>query len=483
MSSSLHEVQRAGQRITRYEAPTSLAGALDLLAEHGSRARPVAGGTDLLVELDRGVRPGVDVLIDLGRIPGLDEITISDDTIELGSLVTHHQVVASDGCRIGATPLAQACREVGSAQLRNRATVAGNIVTASPANDTISALLALDASVELTSATGSRVLGLDEFITGFRTTALRPAELVTAIRVPRLGATSRGVFVKLGLRRAQAISVVHMAIVIDLDGPVVSGARIALGSVAPTVVLAPRAADSLVGRPLDAEGIARAAQAAADDVSPIDDLRASARYRSDVLVTMVRRALGALSRNEQLDAWPASSPLLWGGRFDGHFPPGKAVTISGPADPITSTVNGVSVTAPGAAGANLLDWLRDEIGLTGVKEGCAEGECGACTVHLDGAAVMSCLVPAGRAAGSDVVTVEGLAKAEELHPIQEAFVDCAAVQCGYCTPGLLMASSNLLEEIPHPTRSEVTAALAGNLCRCTGYNAIHAAVQKVGGRP
>ena len=133
----------------------------------------------------------------------------------------------------------------------------------------------------------------------------------------------------------------------------------------------------------------------------------------------------------------------------------------------------------GAASTVLLDWLRTHAGASGVKEGCAEGECGACTVLLDGAAVMSCLVPAGRAHGAAVVTVEGLADTSGLHPVQQAFVDCHAVQCGFCTPGLLVAAASLLEEHPSPSRSQVEVGLSGNLCRCTGYRAIHDAVQAV----
>ena len=147
------------------------------------------------------------------------------------------------------------------------------------------------------------------------------------------------------------------------------------------------------------------------------------------------------------------------------------------ATPVAARVNGRPLSAAGAAGATLLDWLR-AAGLTGVKEGCAEGECGACTVHLDGAAVMSCLVPAGRAAGGDVVTVEGLAADGRLAPIQKAFVEQAAVQCGFCTPGLLMSCAKLLDECPEPTRRQVHQGLAGNLCRCTGYGAIERAVEQ-----
>jgi aerobic-type carbon monoxide dehydrogenase small subunit (CoxS/CutS family) len=143
---------------------------------------------------------------------------------------------------------------------------------------------------------------------------------------------------------------------------------------------------------------------------------------------------------------------------------------------ITVTVNGSVVTAAGATGITLLDWLRERAGCSGVKEGCAEGECGACTIHLDGAAVMSCLVPAARAAGCDVTTVEGLATDGALATIQREFVEHHAVQCGFCTPGFLMSCASLLEEMPDPSLAEIRAGLAGNLCRCTGYRAIEAAV-------
>jgi len=126
----------------------------------------------------------------------------------------------------------------------------------------------------------------------------------------------------------------------------------------------------------------------------------------------------------------------------------------------------------------LLDVLRNELGLTGTKEGCGEGECGSCSVLLDGLLVNSCLIPVTQADGSNVVTIEGIAAHSLLHPLQKAFLECGGAQCGICTPGMILAAVHLLEKKPEPTQAEIREGLAGNLCRCTGYMQIFEAVTK-----
>ncbi|HEY6934458.1 MAG TPA: (2Fe-2S)-binding protein [Marmoricola sp.] len=153
---------------------------------------------------------------------------------------------------------------------------------------------------------------------------------------------------------------------------------------------------------------------------------------------------------------------------------------------ITTTVNGEAREVDDVwEGESLLYVLRERMGLPGSKNACEQGECGSCTVYLDGTPVCACLVAAGQVQDREVVTVEGLADQQEhdaLHPVQQAFVECGAVQCGFCTPGLVVASHDLLQRNPHPTDPEIREALAGNLCRCTGYEKILDAVRSAADR-
>ncbi|HSB66613.1 MAG TPA: FAD binding domain-containing protein [Anaerolineales bacterium] len=470
-----------------YHSVISIEDAIRILADQGTEARIIAGATDLMLEMERGVRKGINALVDITRINGMDQIYLDEDNlIHLGPLVTHGQCAASKIIIEQAFPLARACWEVGAPQIRNRGTIAGNLITASPANDTIPPLMALNANVVLQSVRGRREIPLAEFYTGVRTTIMRADEVLVDIYFPALARDQRGSFYKLGLRKVQAISLVNCAIVLTFDGERVKHAAITLGSVAPVIVHASEAEEYLQGRILNDETIGRAAELAKTAARPIDDIRSTHEYRSEMVRVCVKRVLTILQKGEEKSIYP-KHPVLLRACTDRHgyhftdFEGLKQTThhIVGQATPAIETkINSKEYKFTTGHQKSLLRLLREEAGLIGTKEGCAEGDCGACTVFLDGMAVMSCMVPAVRAHGAHVVTIEGIMREGKLHPVQQAFIDQGAVQCGYCTPGFIMSSVMLLDEIQNPSRDEIKEAISGNLCRCTGYYSIVSAVEQ-----
>jgi xanthine dehydrogenase iron-sulfur cluster and FAD-binding subunit A len=464
----------------KYFTTNSIEQAISLLDEYKGQARIVAGATDLMLEMENGLRPQVKTLIDVTRIPDLDRITLDDKGwIHIGPLVTHNHCAGSGLIQDHAFTLARACWEVGAPQIRNRGTVTGNLITASPANDSIPPLLALGAQVTLRSRGGMRYIPLTDFYTGVRKNAMREDEILTDISFPLPEEGTRSTFVKFALRGAQAISVVNLAAVLRMEGEVVRQASITLGSVAPTIIHTEDAEAFLIGRELTPQVIREAGDLAASAASPIDDLRGSARYRKEMVSVIARRAIRDLAARRERADFPAQPVMLWG-KEEWHWKEtlanGYEHSMNEPL--IETTVNGKRLTFRSGYDKSLLRLLREEASLTGTKEGCAEGECGACTVFLDGMAVMSCLVPAPRAHGAEIITIEGLAQDGQLHPLQQAFIDEGAVQCGYCIPGFLMSGAKLLEERPIPTRAEIAQSITGNLCRCTGYYKIISAFER-----
>lgn len=463
----------------KYINAATVEDALKVLSQYGKNARIISGATDLMLEMENGIRKDIDVLIDVSRIPGTNCIILDEDgVIHLGMNVTHNDCVASKILRENALPLALACWQVGSPQIRNRGTIAGNLVTASPANDSITPLLALNASVLLRSQSSDRLVPLSEFYLGVRKTVLREDEMLVEVLFPCIPQNAQGMFTKFALRNAQAISLVNVAVILYMEGAAVSQTAITVGSVAPTIIHAVKAEEYLIGKQLTEEVINQAAKLCAEDSKPISDLRGSAAYRKKMLEVITRRSLTAIDNGSNLSILPQTPILLRKPVKNNHCEQQNIPLELTAEESITLTVNGNTVTYEPKNHKSLLRLLREDGLLTGTKEGCAEGECGACTVIMDGMAVMSCMVPAQRAYGADIRTVEGLAENDTLHPVQKAFIETGAVQCGYCTPGFLVSAAMLLEEKPKPDEEDIKQAITGNLCRCTGYYSILQAIEK-----
>ena len=274
-----------------YVKPRSLEEASALLAEQDGDARPMAGMTDLLIRIERGFfHPKM--VVDVKALPGMrDLLVVRNGDLRIGAAVTMNEVALNPLVRGGWPLLAEGCQSVASYQLRNRATVGGNVCNASPAADSVPALLCYDASVHIFGPDGDRRLPLSDFITGPGRTALKRGELLTGITVP-FYRSSAGQFLKLGRTAVGDISVMNVAVLGWPDDEQPSGTqwRIALGSVAPTVIRAPEA-ERLLAADTSPAGIESAAQASAATARPIDDIRATAAYRADMVRVLTRRGV------------------------------------------------------------------------------------------------------------------------------------------------------------------------------------------------
>jgi CO/xanthine dehydrogenase FAD-binding subunit len=274
----------------RFERPRTLKRALTLLA--GGEWTVLAGGTDLLVRVRDGLRPPA--LLDVTGLGSLRGIRESDGFLLVGALATHADLDASRKVRSLATALAEAAAVMGSPAIRNRGTVGGNLLNASPAGDTVPPLVALEAEVELASACGTRVVPVAALATGPGKSARRPDELLTVVRIPvRPG--RRSAFARLGTRKALAIAKVSVAVAARAteDGRL-ADVRVALGAVGPTVFRATGAESALEGRVPDAATLEAAAEAVKADARPITDLRSTDEYRREMCGVLLRRALASL---------------------------------------------------------------------------------------------------------------------------------------------------------------------------------------------
>jgi xanthine dehydrogenase iron-sulfur cluster and FAD-binding subunit A len=490
------------KRLT-YARAGSIGEALKLLNVPGLRSRPLAGGTDLLLLLRE--RPEVcDRVVDISLLPELHGICREGERVTIGAAVTFSEVLESLTVCETAPVLAQACQQVGAVQIRNMGTLGGNVVNAAACADSLPALVCLDAVAKVVTPEGEFERPVAELVVGPNRTLLTPGSLLVSLsyEVPAPG--SRSVFLKLGRRNAMAISRLTVAALGRLDaGERIVEARLVPGSATPRIRRFSRVEALLLGQKPEDGLFAMAAGAAAAEMTERSGRRWSSAYKEPALVALVARALRYVFAPEDENGTTSHAPgRSWVNPVPGgnswtrrSSAPVAAPAPGAPASPaivggsgdlqtdsvlttISFTLNGAPVSVDAPAHISLLKLLRDYLNLTGTKEGCGVGECGACSVLLDGRLVNSCQVLAPQAGGRQVVTIEGIHDPDGgPNDLQRAFIDDGAVQCGFCIPGMVLASEALLARTLHPTRAEIRAAIAGNLCRCTGYQQIVDAVE------
>ncbi len=463
-----------------YAEPATLEEAVDLLAQYGPRARILAGGTDLFVHM-KIERSAPEMVISIAKIPGLERIETNDQRLMIGARASIMSLEQDPRVQAYFPAFAEACASFSTTQIQLMGTVGGNLGNGSPASDSAPALIAHGAAIELTSPQFIRTLPLEQFFIGPGKTVLQPGELITRVVLPQPAAYTGSAFLKI-TRVAADIAKASAAVVLIRDPynrQRVAECRLAFGSVAPTPMRA-RAAEALLAGQVFSEQLAEeVAQAAAAEIMPIDDVRSQAWYR--------REAVRAMTYDALILAWQRSSEAV-----SAPWQLSTALTPQQPALPsippmqagekrmIELEINGVTRQVWVAAHDLLLNVLRENLQLTGTKYGCGIGECSACTVLLDGKPALACLVLAVSAVGKSIRTIEGLEQPDgELDPVQDAFIEYAAYQCGYCTPGMILTAKSLLTVNPSPSENDVRHYLRGNICRCTGYANIVRAVLSV----
>jgi xanthine dehydrogenase iron-sulfur cluster and FAD-binding subunit A len=423
-------------------------------------------------------------LIDLNGVEGLDKIEIDDQTLSLGAMVRQRDVEGSPSIAERLPILREAIEQVAHPAIRNRGTVGGSMVHADPSAELPLIATALDANFHLRSAQANRSVAARDFYQGYLLTDIAPDELLVGIDF-RLPPAACGWCCSEITRRHGDFAIVAVAVVLGLGGDRrITFARVALSGVGPAPLRVEAAEAVLLGERPGAEPFRRAADIAAQAVDPPSDIHASSSYRRHVAGVLVRRGLsvaesrvatrrdpGPLPRGETEHLRAASSR-----ERNGSSGPGEKISIA-------VAVNGVRRTATVEPRRSLVDFLRHDLGLVGTHVGCEHGVCGACTIILDGRTVRSCLLFAAQADGAEIITIEGVGTDEALHPLQLAFRQHHAVQCGFCTPGMILAAVELLRDHADPTEEEIRVGLGGNLCMCTGYvnivRAVRAAVSNV----
>lgn len=465
-----------------YEA-RSVDHAIRLLQEH-PQAQIIAGGSDVLVQMREGKRAGAELV----SIYGLDELRgvsmEEDGTIRIGPLTSFSHITRDPLIRKYIGVLGEAVDMVGGPQIRNIGTIGGNTCNGVTSADSASTLFAWDAVIDLTGPEGVRRIPIRDFYIRAGKVDLRPAEIQTGILIRRESYEGyQGHYIKYAMRNAMDIATLGCSVNVKLsdDRKTFTDIRIAYGVAGPVPMRAVHAEAAGKGLPVTEDSIEKISSTVLEDVTPRDSWRASKAFREHISKVLCKRALEeavkrAESGTEQEIEREEKADIRAGVSADAE----KSFSgESGRYKLIRCRINGVDREAVVDVRASLTDMLRNDYSLTSVKKGCEVGECGACNVIIDGECYNSCIYLAVWADGKEIRTLEGLMGPNgELSDIQQAFIDEAAVQCGFCTPGVIMSAVEILERGKEYTRDELRKMLSGHLCRCTGYENILNAVEK-----
>ena len=459
----------------RYCTVSSVEQALETLQQWGGKARLIAGGTDLVLD-SRSGRYRPECVIDTTQIPGLDEIGQDEEYIVVGANVTFHRLWTSPLINETSHVLAEAAHNLAAWSIQNVATLVGNVVTAQPAGDGSIALVALGAEAEVARLDGRRWVAVSSLYAGpGRSKIDSTREMVTRFRWRKPEPRQASACERIAKGEVVALPIASCAVVLQLteDLEHISWVRMALGPVAATPYRATCVEDMLRGARCDEDAYASAAEAAVLACNMrTSRLRATKEYREELIQVLVRRAL-----KRAVEAARMGGQASVSGRFRWNRSWANRQIARPEDDHISFTLNGEQISCQAGPDEMLVNLIRDKLGLTGTKVGCDEGECGACTVLVDGQPVLSCLFPAHKAHGRQVKTIEGVAQGDDLNLVQQAFMAHDAIQCGYCTSGMVLSALSLIEDNPVLTREEIKDGLGNNYCRCTGYTKIVDAVQ------
>jgi xanthine dehydrogenase iron-sulfur cluster and FAD-binding subunit A len=463
-----------------YSRPDGLDEACALLASDDG-ARVIAGGQTLVplmaMRLARPTR-----LIDIARVPGLAYVRDDGDAIAIGATMTQraaeHHALVHDKLPL----LARALPFVGHTATRARGTIGGSLANADAAAEIALVAVTLGATLTWREGDGGHEIAAGEFFVGPMVTTLPISAVLTSVRFPAWPGSVGVGFQEISSRKSDfAFASAAAQIALAPDD---TCARIAIGVGAATEVplrLA-SAEQALAGTRLTPDAISAAVTDALAGIAPMADLDASAEYRRRVATSLAIRAIAEAhedARNERVASALGWATALTDARPRGQNRIGAVAHTDGGANAILPTlrVNGESHRIDVEPRTSLLDCLRDKLGLVGAHAGCEHGVCGACTVLIEGVAVRSCLMFAVQADGYAITTIEGLTPAPgELSVLQDAFCETHGLQCGYCTPAMILAAHALLAGNTSPTRDEIVEAISGNICRCTGYAQIVEAI-------